>query len=75
MLTGGFFHKQDLRPTQPYRILNTWVGDPSKTSRYLLQLSVFYIGMHAIILESSLKLLIRENTFMLTVYEKSSEQL
>lgn len=30
MLTGGFFHKTELRPKQPYRILNTWVGDPSK---------------------------------------------
>ena len=30
MLTGGFFHKPELRPKQPYRILNTWVGDPSE---------------------------------------------
>ena len=30
MQTGGFFHKTELRPKAPYRILNTWVGDPSK---------------------------------------------
>jgi len=30
MQTGGFFHKTSLRPKAPYRILNTWVGDPSK---------------------------------------------
>ncbi|XP_063286294.1 4-aminobutyrate aminotransferase, mitochondrial-like [Pelobates fuscus] len=31
MLTGGFFHKDELRPDAPYRIFNTWLGDPSKT--------------------------------------------
>jgi len=30
MLTGGLYHKSHLRPKQPYRIFNTWVGDPSK---------------------------------------------
>lgn len=30
MLTGGLYHKADLRPRQPWRIFNTWVGDPSK---------------------------------------------
>lgn len=30
MLTGGFFHKEELRPDAPYRIFNTWLGDPSK---------------------------------------------
>ena len=30
MLTGGIFHKKDLRPKQAYRIFNTWVGDPSE---------------------------------------------
>jgi hypothetical protein len=30
MLTGGLYHKADLRPKQPYRIFNTWVGDPGK---------------------------------------------
>jgi len=30
MLTGGIYHKPDLRPKQAYRIFNTWVGDPSK---------------------------------------------
>lgn len=30
MLTGGLYHKPELRPRQPWRIFNTWVGDPSK---------------------------------------------
>jgi 4-aminobutyrate aminotransferase/(S)-3-amino-2-methylpropionate transaminase len=30
MLTGGLYHKADLRPKQSYRIFNTWVGDPGK---------------------------------------------
>jgi len=30
MLTGGLYHKKDLRPKQAYRIFNTWVGDPGK---------------------------------------------
>ncbi|MBZ3885817.1 4-aminobutyrate aminotransferase, mitochondrial, partial [Sciurus carolinensis] len=30
MMTGGFFHKEELRPSAPYRIFNTWLGDPSK---------------------------------------------
>ena len=30
MLTGGFFHTVDMRPSQPYRIFNTWMGDPGK---------------------------------------------
>uniref|UniRef100_A0A8C2R1G8 4-aminobutyrate aminotransferase, mitochondrial n=1 Tax=Capra hircus TaxID=9925 RepID=A0A8C2R1G8_CAPHI len=30
MMTGGFFHKEELRPNAPYRIFNTWLGDPSK---------------------------------------------
>ncbi|KAH0631782.1 hypothetical protein JD844_019590 [Phrynosoma platyrhinos] len=31
MMTGGFFHKEEFRPNAPYRIFNTWLGDPSKT--------------------------------------------
>ena len=34
MLTGGLYHKPDLRPKQPWRIFNTWVGDPSKVSTH-----------------------------------------
>uniref|UniRef100_A0A8C0IR71 4-aminobutyrate aminotransferase n=1 Tax=Chelonoidis abingdonii TaxID=106734 RepID=A0A8C0IR71_CHEAB len=30
MMTGGFFHKEEFRPNGPYRIFNTWLGDPSK---------------------------------------------
>ncbi|KAK2172895.1 hypothetical protein NP493_921g01049 [Ridgeia piscesae] len=30
MQTGGFYFKDELRPTEGYRIFNTWMGDPSK---------------------------------------------
>jgi len=30
MLTGGFYYSDQLRPTEGYRVFNTWVGDPSK---------------------------------------------
>lgn len=30
MLIGGFYYKQPFRPDKPYRIFNTWLGDPSK---------------------------------------------
>uniref|UniRef100_A0A0B7ARR8 (S)-3-amino-2-methylpropionate transaminase n=1 Tax=Arion vulgaris TaxID=1028688 RepID=A0A0B7ARR8_9EUPU len=30
MLTGGFYYRDHLRPTEGYRIFNTWIGDPSK---------------------------------------------
>ncbi|KAK7112737.1 4-aminobutyrate aminotransferase, mitochondrial-like isoform X2 [Littorina saxatilis] len=30
MLTGGFYHSDEQRPTESFRIFNTWVGDPSK---------------------------------------------
>lgn len=30
MLIGGFFYKNPFRPDKPYRIFNTWLGDPSK---------------------------------------------
>lgn len=30
MLTGGFYFKSDLKAPHPYRIFNTWMGDPSK---------------------------------------------
>lgn len=28
MHTGGYYYKSSLNPDQPYRIMNTWVGDP-----------------------------------------------
>lgn len=31
MQKGGFFHNLDFRPPQPWRISNTWMGDPGKT--------------------------------------------
>ena len=31
MLTGGYYHVDDLRPKQGYRIFNTWCGDPGET--------------------------------------------
>lgn len=30
MLSGGFYFKPSFRVQQPYRIFNTWVGDPSE---------------------------------------------
>ncbi|XP_022297000.2 4-aminobutyrate aminotransferase, mitochondrial-like [Crassostrea virginica] len=30
MLTGGFYYREEMRPQEPFRIFNTWVGDPSK---------------------------------------------
>jgi len=30
MLIGGFFYKHPFRPDKPYRIFNTWLGDPGK---------------------------------------------
>ena len=38
MLTGGLYHKPDLRPKQAWRIFNTWVGDPSKVSTTIPEL-------------------------------------
>lgn len=30
MQLGGYFHGEDLKPSQPYRVFNTWMGDPGK---------------------------------------------
>ncbi|KAG9332873.1 hypothetical protein JZ751_014444 [Albula glossodonta] len=30
LLTGGYYHKNELTADKPYRIFNTWMGDPSK---------------------------------------------
>lgn len=30
MLSGGFYYKEEQKPTEGYRIYNTWMGDPSK---------------------------------------------
>uniref|UniRef100_A0A3P9HN18 4-aminobutyrate aminotransferase, mitochondrial n=1 Tax=Oryzias latipes TaxID=8090 RepID=A0A3P9HN18_ORYLA len=30
LMTGGYFHKDELQADKPYRIFNTWMGDPSK---------------------------------------------
>lgn len=30
MLTGGYYYRPMFRPDKPYRIFNTWLGDPSK---------------------------------------------
>jgi len=40
MLTGGYYYKSDFRPKQPYRIMNTWVGDPTKVVMLEAQLEV-----------------------------------
>ncbi|KAL2100627.1 hypothetical protein ACEWY4_002388 [Coilia grayii] len=30
MLTGGYYHRDELQADKAYRIFNTWMGDPSK---------------------------------------------
>ena len=30
MQIGGYYHSKDLKPAQPYRVFNTWMGDPGK---------------------------------------------
>lgn len=30
MQTGGYYYKDPWRPAQPYRIFNTWLGEPSR---------------------------------------------
>lgn len=30
MQLGGYYMKEEFRPSQPYRIFNTWMGDPGK---------------------------------------------
>lgn len=30
MQLGGYYHSESLRPAQPYRVFNTWMGDPGK---------------------------------------------
>ncbi|KAF3845706.1 hypothetical protein F7725_002784 [Dissostichus mawsoni] len=30
LLTGGYYHKDEFQADKPYRIFNTWMGDPSK---------------------------------------------
>ena len=27
---GGYFYKREFQPNLPYRIFNTWMGDPAK---------------------------------------------
>ena len=43
MLTGGLYHKPDLRPKQAWRIFNTWVGDPSKVSNKI-KLQIYMVS-------------------------------
>lgn len=30
MQLGGYFHTREIMPVQPYRVFNTWMGDPGK---------------------------------------------
>ncbi|KAJ8946955.1 hypothetical protein NQ314_008756 [Rhamnusium bicolor] len=30
MQMGGYFHTEEMTPKQPYRVFNTWMGDPGK---------------------------------------------
>ena len=50
MLTGGIYYKKDLRPKQPFRIFNTWCGDPGKV----------------ILLDAVLKTIQKDNLLQLT---------
>ncbi|XP_020282456.1 4-aminobutyrate aminotransferase, mitochondrial [Pseudomyrmex gracilis] len=45
MQLGGYYHTEDLKPKQSYRVFNTWMGDPSKV----------------ILLEAVLKIIKKEN--------------
>uniref|UniRef100_H3CSD0 4-aminobutyrate aminotransferase, mitochondrial n=1 Tax=Tetraodon nigroviridis TaxID=99883 RepID=H3CSD0_TETNG len=40
LLTGGYYHKDELQADKPYRIFNTWMGDPSKNLFLLEVLNV-----------------------------------
>ncbi|GAB6033124.1 hypothetical protein CHUAL_012734 [Chamberlinius hualienensis] len=40
MLSGGFFSKAELRPNMPFRIANTWMGDPLRVRLLCKQLKV-----------------------------------
>lgn len=30
MQFGGYYHAKEFRPSQPYRVFNTWMGDPAR---------------------------------------------
>ncbi|XP_022910109.1 4-aminobutyrate aminotransferase, mitochondrial [Onthophagus taurus] len=30
MQFGGYYHTEEMRPDQPYRVFNTWMGDPAR---------------------------------------------
>uniref|UniRef100_UPI00398E5A04 4-aminobutyrate aminotransferase, mitochondrial isoform X2 n=1 Tax=Pristiophorus japonicus TaxID=55135 RepID=UPI00398E5A04 len=40
LLSGGYFYKDEMRPDIPYRIFNTWLGDPSKNLMFSEVLNV-----------------------------------
>lgn len=47
MITGGYFHNIQMRPNLPYRIFNTWMGDPSKV--LLLEASLNVIKQNSLL--------------------------
>ncbi|KAF7271639.1 hypothetical protein GWI33_015489 [Rhynchophorus ferrugineus] len=49
MQLGGYFFNEDMKPRQPYRTFNTWMGDPGKV----------------IMLESILNIILRDNLLQL----------
>lgn len=51
MLTGGYYYKDEFRPKQAYRIMNTWFGEPTKL----------------IMLDAQLKVMKRDNLIDVTV--------
>ncbi|MBN3303969.1 GABT protein, partial [Amia calva] len=40
MLTGGYYYKDEMLPDMPYRIFNTWMGEPSKNLFLIAVLNV-----------------------------------
>ena len=60
MLTGGLYHKPDLRPKQAWRIFNTWVGDPSKVSTTISELILNSYIMRQLIRQLTMQLVLLE---------------
>ncbi|XP_043676373.1 4-aminobutyrate aminotransferase, mitochondrial [Vespula pensylvanica] len=58
MQLGGYYHREDLKPKQSYRVFNTWMGDPSK-------LILLEVVLDTIIKENLLKQVNRVGNYML----------
>ncbi|KAL2723949.1 hypothetical protein V1478_008462 [Vespula squamosa] len=58
MQLGGYYHREDLKPKQSYRVFNTWMGDPSK-------LILLEVVLDTIIKENLLKQVNQVGNYML----------